>query len=64
MRSLFIEAFFGTSSAIRFPKNLAEFLWTLMLFAARFHLWVLVFFNVRLMNRPLTTLWKRVETTK
>ena len=41
-----------------------ELAWTLLLFAARLHLWLLVFWNVRVRHRPLKALWQRVETTK
>jgi len=64
MRSPWLEIANGTCLALRYPRNLREFLWTLLLFAARLHLWLLVFINVRLLHRPLTALWQRVETTK
>ena len=44
--------------------TLRELVWTLLLFAARLHLWLLVFWNVRVRRRPLKALWQRVETTK
>lgn len=64
MRSAWLEMLNGTRLALRYPRNPREFLWTLLLFAARLHLWLLVFINVRLLRRPLATLWRRVETTK
>jgi len=64
MRSAWLEALNGTRLALRYPRDLREFLWTLLLFAARLHLWLLVFVNVRLLRRPLAALWQRVETTK
>ncbi len=64
MRSAWLEMLNGTLLALRYPHSLREFLWTLILFAARLHLWLLVFVNVRLLRRPLTALWQRVETTK
>ena len=64
MRSAWLEAINGTRLALRYPRNLREFLWTLLLFAARLHLWLLVFVNVRLLRRSLPVLWRRVETTK
>ena len=50
----------------RWPTRatLRELVWTLLLFAARLHLWLLVFWNVRVRRRPLKALWQRVETTK
>ena len=64
MRSPWLEMLNGTRLALRYPRNPREFLWTLLLFAARLHLWLLAFINVRLLRRPLSTLWQRVETTK
>ncbi len=64
MRSPWLEILDGTRLALRYPRNPREFLWTLLLFAARLHLWLLVFINVRLLRRPLSALWQRVETTK
>jgi biofilm PGA synthesis N-glycosyltransferase PgaC len=64
MRSVWLEILHGTRLALSYPRNLREFLWTLLLFPARLHLWLLVFINVRLLRRPLGELWRRVETTK
>lgn len=64
MRSARLEILNGTRFALRYPRNSREFVWTLLLFAARLHLWWRVFVNVRLLHRPLAELWQRVETTK
>jgi len=64
MRSPWLEIVNGARLALRYPRDWREFFWTLLLFAARLHLWLLVFINVRLRRRPLQALWKRVETTK
>ncbi len=64
MRSVWLEILHGTRLALSYPRNLREFLWTLLLFPARLHLWLLVLINVRLLRRPLKELWRRVETTK
>jgi glycosyltransferase involved in cell wall biosynthesis/lipoprotein signal peptidase len=64
MRSAWLEIVDGTQFALRYPRTPREFVWTLLLFAARLHLWLLVFINVRLLRRPLPRLWQRVETTK
>ena len=63
-RSAWLEMLAGTRLALRYPRNPREFLWTLLLFAARLHMWLLAFVNVRLLRRPLQALWQRVETTK
>ncbi|MGC9399776.1 MAG: glycosyltransferase [Anaerolineae bacterium] len=64
MRSLASEAWHGLRLAFRYPQNPREFLWTALLFVARLHLWLLVFLNVRVLRRPLSKLWQRVESTK
>jgi biofilm PGA synthesis N-glycosyltransferase PgaC len=64
MRSAKLEAQQGSSLALKFARSPRELWWTLLLFAARLHLWLLVFWRVRVMKRPLTTLWQRVESTK
>lgn len=64
MRSPWLEAITGTVLALRYPRGPREFIWTLLLFGARLHLWLLVLLKVRLLRRPLSALWERVETTK
>ncbi|MCP4416720.1 MAG: glycosyltransferase [Chloroflexi bacterium] len=64
MRSARLEVQQGTLLALKFPRTLRELFWTKLLFLARFHLWLLVFWQVRVMKRPLTSLWQRVESTK
>lgn len=64
MRSFRHEARAGAVRALRFARSPREMLWTLLLFAARIHLWLLILWRVRIRRRPLTALWRRVETTK
>ena len=64
MRSPRLEAQQGTLLALKFARSPRELWWTLCLFAARLHLWALVFWQVKVRKRPLTTLWQRVESTK
>jgi len=64
MRSPRLEAQQGTLLALKFAHSPRELWWTLRLFVARLHLWWLVFWQVRVLKRPLTTLWQRVESTK
>ncbi len=64
MRSAWLEIRDGALFALRYPKTWRERLWTLALFMARLHLWLLVYWRVRVRKLPLTTLWKRVVTTK
>jgi cellulose synthase/poly-beta-1,6-N-acetylglucosamine synthase-like glycosyltransferase len=64
MRSFLHEAWNGWWRAIRYARTFREFRWTLALFAARLHLWLLIFWRVRIRHESLIQLWKRVETTK
>jgi cellulose synthase/poly-beta-1,6-N-acetylglucosamine synthase-like glycosyltransferase len=64
MRSFRHEAASGTIRVLKYAQNLREFVWTLAQFAARLHMWLLIFWRVRVRKVPLTTLWKRVESTK
>ncbi len=64
MRSFRHEVAAGTGRALRYPRSLREFGWTLALFAARLHLWLRIFWQVRVRQRPLSELWQRVESTK
>nr|MBN1228437.1 glycosyltransferase [Anaerolineae bacterium] len=64
MRSFKQEAVAGMWRAIRYARSLRELVWTLLLFAARLHLWLLIFWRVKVRKQPLITLWKRVESTK
>lgn len=64
MRSAWLEIRDGTWFALTYGRTLREQLWTLLLFAARLHLWLLVYWRVRVRRLPLTTLWQRVGSTK
>jgi len=64
MRSPWLELTTGVRLALTYPRNGREILWTLLLFAARLHLWLLVLIKVRILRRSLDVLWKRVESTK
>ncbi len=64
MRSPWLEILRGTPLALRYPGTARECWWTLLLFAARLHLWLLVLVNVRVLRRSHRALWKRVESTK
>ena len=64
MRSFWHEAVAGSWRSLRYARNLRELLWTLAQFAARIHMWLLIFWRVRVRRVPLTKLWQRVESTK
>lgn len=64
MRSFAHEATTGLWRALTYPRNLRELIWTFALMAARLHLWLLVWWNIRVRKRSLIELWRRVESTK
>jgi cellulose synthase/poly-beta-1,6-N-acetylglucosamine synthase-like glycosyltransferase len=64
MRSFRSEALGGAWNALRFARGWRELWWTLLLFAARIHLWLRVGWNVKLRRRPFSTVWQRVDSTK
>jgi len=64
MRSARLEVRDGAGFAWGYGHSLREKLWTLALFAARLHLWGLVYWRVRVRKVPLAQLWQRVASTK
>lgn len=64
MRSARLEAIRGSQMAFRFANSPREFVWTICLFLARLHLWLLIFWRVRVLKRPLIQLWQPVQSTK
>lgn len=64
MRSFQHEALHGPIRVLTYPQSVVEMVWSLALFAARLHLWLLIFWRVRVQKMPLTQLWQRVESTK
>jgi len=50
--------------ALAYPKNLKEFIWTFMLFFARFYMWLSVLYDTRIIRKHYRDAWDRVETTK
>ena len=64
MRSFRHEATAGLWRSLTYAQNIRELAYTILLILARLHLWLLIFWEVRLRKRPLSELWKRVESTK
>jgi cellulose synthase/poly-beta-1,6-N-acetylglucosamine synthase-like glycosyltransferase len=64
MRSFQHEALHGPIRVLTYPRSIREMVWSLALFGARLHLWLLIFWRVRVQKTPLTQLWQRVESTK
>lgn len=64
MRSFRREAVAGFWSALRYARNCRELWWTLLLFLARTHVWLRVWWDVKLHKNPFSSLWQRVNSTK
>ena len=65
MRS-FTKESMGIIRALRYPKNIKEFYWTIMLVIARLYLWMIIFIDFKILRRSLfkETGWERIESTK
>lgn len=64
MRSFRHEATAGLWRSLAYAHSPRELLYIGLLILARLHLWLLIFWEVRLRKRPLAELWQRVESTK
>jgi cellulose synthase/poly-beta-1,6-N-acetylglucosamine synthase-like glycosyltransferase len=58
------EAIHGAWAALRYARSPRQLWWTLLLFAARLHVWLSVWIDIRLRKRPFGDVWQRVESTK
>jgi len=58
------EAIHGAWAALRYARSVRELWWTVLLFAARVHVWLRVWMDVRLRRKPFEDVWQRVESTK
>ncbi len=50
--------------ALKYPKNLKEYYWTILLFPARFYLWLNVFYDTKFRKKNYQDAWERVQSTK
>lgn len=64
MRSFRREATDGAWSALHYARGMRELWWTLLLFVARAHLWLRVWWDVRWRRKPFASLWPRISSTK
>jgi biofilm PGA synthesis N-glycosyltransferase PgaC len=63
-RSFRSEATQGAWSAIKYAQGLRELWWTVLLFAARAHAWLRVWWDVKWRRKPFADVWRRVDSTK
>jgi heptosyltransferase-2 len=54
----------GIFWALRYPKLLKEFFWTINLILARFYMWGLVWLDTKFRKKHYGDAWDRVESTK
>lgn len=60
----FIKESLGITKALSYPKNIKEFLWTIVLVFLRLYLWLDIFINIKIRKRSFSSLWKAVQSTK
>ncbi len=63
MRGFFQEAK-GLRLALTYPKNLKEYFWILLLIVVRVYVWLVVFWQRKVLKKPYAGNWKRIESTK
>ncbi len=63
MRS-FLKESGGIFRALRYGKNVKEYLWTAALIGIRLYLWLLIFYDIKIKQKGVKELWARVESTK
>jgi len=49
---------------IKYAKNTQELFWSLALYPIRFWLWVMIFWEQRIIKKDFRSTWERVESTK
>lgn len=54
----------GTFSALSYPKNFKEMIWTILLFFTRLYVWIKVKWEERIFKKRYSDNWERVESTK
>lgn len=64
MRSFRNEALSGAWAALCYARGFRELVWTLLLLAARVHLWLRVEWDIKWRKKPFATVWQRVNSTK
>jgi len=64
MRGFLEEVSDGLKLFFTYPKNLKEFFWTILLYFARLYLWFLIFWQIKILKKPFSKIWQRVESTK
>lgn len=64
MRSFTEEIKEGWYKPFTYPKNIKEFIWTIMLYFIRLYLWTIIYWDLNLKKKSFKETWVRVESTK
>jgi len=64
MKSFKNEVKEGTFSALKYPSNLKELFWTILLFFTRLYIWIKVFYEERITGVYYGDGWEKVKSTK
>ncbi len=64
MRNIGQEIKDGMILFFTYPKNVQEFLWTILLYLTRIYLWLTIFWRIRIKKEKFSAIWKRIESTK
>lgn len=54
----------GIIDAIKYPETFIEYWWTLLLVLAKLYLWLLIFWERKIIHKSFEKTWVRVESTK
>mgnify|MGYP001611469491 CR=1 FL=1 len=64
VKSFWNEIKFGFFRALGYPRTIKEMYWTILLFFARFYMWILTLTESKLLKKQYQDAWERVHSTK
>jgi len=64
MRNFKQEILDGIKLFFKYPKNIKEFFWTILLYLTRIYLWLVIFWKIKIRKEKFKAIWKRIESTK
>ena len=64
VKSFWNEIKYGFFWALSYPLTIREMYWTILLFFARFYMWILVLTEPKLLKKQYQDAWERVHSTK
>ena len=64
VKSFWNEIKYGFFWALSYPLTIREMYWTILLFFARFYMWILVLTESKLLKKQYQDAWERVHSTK